>query len=138
MTAIYEICKDAILKSTEFSTEANDLIITMLEENNDSFTAATALIYNSRYVQLNKNQRLRLLKLALSGSNKEKNMILSNYKYINKARKYELDYLAENANHKDIQYAFELYPNDYKQSLLHKCKSDKLLSIFTIIQLENN
>lgn len=135
MSVIHEICQYSILTSNKFSKEANDYLIEILETEKDGYTAAQALLYNSRYQQLNKDQRLRLLKLSLLKGYEK--IILNNYSYLSRARKYEIDFLMNNVDIEKIIKAFKNYPKDYKESIINRYKNDKLNSIFTMIELMN-
>ena len=134
MNAIHEICQHSILTSNMFSKKANDYLIQVLEDEKDGSTALSALLYNSRYQQLDREQRLRLLKLVVLYG--DKTLILSNYSYINRARKYEIDYLMDNVDIQEIVSAIKHYPEDYK-TLISGFKNEKLVSAFIMAKLND-
>ena len=134
MNPEHEICSELILTSSVLSTEANDLMIKVLEENNDAETACSAITFNSRYKQLNKHQRLKLLKIIFTNE-LYCNALLQNFNYLNKCKKYEFDYIMENIDINFIYEILKLYPQEYLDSLISKKNNEKFNSIITMIKL---
>ncbi len=132
MSPMHEICREVICTSIKFSKRANEVLVKNLEQYEDSFHAFMALKYSSRHTQLTKKQRLTLLKVVLLDE-KHTCYLLNNMEYICRARKYELDYIADNAKQEVLINNFYDDVNGVAKILANK--NEKMLSIYTLVQM---
>lgn len=137
MTPLHEITSKIIVQTIELSEQAHDLIIEVLSENNDSVTAAYSLCLSSRYNQLNKSQKIKLIYIVLNDK-KSKIRLLKNYKYISKCRCYEFDIIINNFEPELLMEIFKRYPKDYLDGLINRHKKNKkFISIITLLKMNN-